>query len=169
MTASIMDVPVRKSIVVHASALDTFDTFIEEVDAWWPRTHHIGKSPMRRIIIEGRPGGRCYSEQMDDTQCDWGRVLVIEPPHRLVLAWQITHTWGYQPDIGKSSEVELRFVPLAAETTRVELEHRYFDRHGAGAEAMKTSVDMPNGWSLILSLFAERVANRSRSTTASTE
>src|SRR5438270_11063973 len=114
MIADLDDVPVRKAITVGASLEDAFDVFTEEVDTWWPRTHHIGKSPMRRILIEGRAGGRCYTEQEDGTECDWGQVLVWEPPRRLILAWQITHVWGYQPDVAKASEVEVRFIPLRA-------------------------------------------------------
>jgi uncharacterized protein YndB with AHSA1/START domain len=159
MTANTLDLPVRKSLVVNVPVHDAFEVFTEDVDSWWPRTHHIGKAAMKRIIIEPKAGGRCYSEQVDDTECDWGRVLVWEPPRRLVLAWQITHEWGYQPDVAKSSEVEVRFTP-ARTGTRVDLEHRYFDRHGAGAESMRSSVDAPNGWTTILSLYENRVKAR---------
>jgi hypothetical protein len=41
----------------------------------------------------------------------------------------------------------------------VDLEHRNFQRHGAGpdADAMRSAVDSPNGWSGLLDLFAARV------------
>jgi uncharacterized protein YndB with AHSA1/START domain len=159
VTSNILELPVRKSVVVNASATDAFEIFTDEVDTWWPRSHHIGKSPMKRIIIEPRAGGRCYSEQMDNSECDWGRVLVWEPPRRLVLAWQITHDWGFQPDLAKSSEVEVRFTPIG-NGTRVDVEHRHFERHGAGGESMRTSVDAPNGWSLILSMYEKRANER---------
>jgi uncharacterized protein YndB with AHSA1/START domain len=149
-------IPVRKSIVVKASVAKAFRVFTEECDTWWPRTHHIGNSPMKRNIIEGRVQGRCYSEQADGTQCDWGKVLVWEPPTRFVMAWQITHEWGYEPDLKKSSEVEVRFTPEGEGKTRVDLEHRYFERHGAGSAAMRTSVDSPNGWGGLLELFTDR-------------
>lgn len=147
------EAPVRKSVTVKAGAERAFQVFTQGVDTWWPRTHHIGKSAMKKCIIEGRAGGRCYSEQVDGTDCDWGKVLVWEPPRRLVLAWQITHAWGYEPDLAKSSEVEVRFTPVADGSTRIDLEHRYFERHGAGAAAMRTAVDAPNGWTTILQLF----------------
>src|SRR5262245_46955887 len=104
-------IPVHKAITVNASAERAFRVFTEGVDAWWPRTHHIGKSPMTKAIMEGKVGGRCYSEQEDSTECDWGRILVWEAPRRIVLAWQITPEWGYQPDLAESSEVEIRFSP----------------------------------------------------------
>jgi hypothetical protein len=147
------EAPVRKTITVKAGAERAFQVFTHGIDTWWPRTHHIGKSPMKKCIVEGRVGGRCYSEQVDGTECDWGEVLVWEPPRRFVLAWQITHAFGYEPDLAKSSEVEVRFTPVADGSTRVDLEHRYFERHGAGAAAMRTAVDAPNGWTTILQLF----------------
>jgi uncharacterized protein YndB with AHSA1/START domain len=159
MTASIIQLPVRKSIIVNTSVHDAFEVFTEEIDSWWPRTHHIGKSPMVRAIVEARAGGRCYTEQLDGTECDWGRVLAWEPPSRFVFAWQITHQWGYHPDIARSSEVEVRFIPVG-DATRVELEHRHFERHGDGGESMRASVDAPNGWTTLLGLYASRVKER---------
>jgi len=147
--------PVLKTITVKASAEKAFRVFTEGMDSWWPRTHHIGKSPMTKAILEGRPGGRCYSEQEDGAQCDWGEVLVWEPPQRFVMAWKITHAWGYEPDLSKASEVEVRFTPLG-DSTRVDLEHRHFERHGAGAEVMRTSIDSPGGWGGLLAMYAAK-------------
>lgn len=153
------EAPVRKSITVKASVERSFQVFTEGIDTWWPRTHHIGKSPMKKAIIEPHAGGRCYSEQVDGTDCDWGKVLVWDPPHRFVMAWQIDHKWGYEPNLAKCSEVEVRFTPEPDGSTRVDLEHRNFERHGEGWETMRTSVDSTGGWGGLLSLFAERAAN----------
>lgn len=157
VTSQISQIPVRKSISVKATAERAFQVFTEGIDTWWPRSHHIGKSPMKRIILEGRPGGRCYSEQVDDTECDWGSVLVWDPPQRFVIAWQISPNWQFEPDLAKSSEVEVRFTPEAGGLTRVDLEHRHFERHGAGAESMRSAVDHPDGWNGLLRLFGDRV------------
>jgi len=147
---------VRKNITVKASADRAFRVFTEGFDTWWPRDHHIGKSPMKKAIIEGRPGGRCFSQQIDGTDCDWGQILVWEPPHRFVMAWQVTPAWGYEPDAANASEVEVRFTPQPDGTTRVDLEHRHFERHGAGADTMRTAVDSPMGWGGLLPRFAAR-------------
>lgn len=150
--------PVRKSIVVDINPERAFALFTDGFDSWWPRSHHIGKSPMKRAIVEGRVGGRCYSEQEDGTDCPWGQILVWEPPRRFVMAWMITHEWGYQPDLAQSSEVEVRFTPTGDGATRVDLEHRNLDRHGAGGPTVRASVDSPGGWGSLLELYAKRAA-----------
>jgi len=148
---------VRKSVTVNASPEVAFEIFTDGFDSWWPRSHHIGKSPMTKAIIQGRPGGRCYSEQEDGTECDWGSVLAWEPPRRVLIAWQIAANWQFEPDLAKSSEVEIRFTPQPGGKTRVELEHRHFERMSAGAVEMRTGVDGEGGWGSLLALFAARV------------
>jgi uncharacterized protein YndB with AHSA1/START domain len=155
------DTPVRKSITVKASAEHAFQVFTAGFDTWWPRSHHIGSAPMKKAIIEGFVGGRCYSEQTDGTDCPWGQILLWEPPHRFVMAWQINPQWQYEPDLAKSSEVEVRFTPEPDGSTRVDLEHRYFQRHGAGGDAIRTAVDSANGWADLLKLFITHVEQTS--------
>ena len=152
MTA-MTDYTVKKSITVRAGVAHAFHVFTEGFDSWWPRTHHIGKLPMTRGIIEGRTNGRCYTEQQDGAQCDWGTVLVWDPPKRLVLAWQITPQWAYEPDLARSSEVEVRFTPIEG-GTRIDLEHRHLDRHGEGAQSMRDAVSAEGGWGTLLETYA---------------
>ena len=147
---------VRRSVTVKTSVDRAFHVFTAEFDSWWPRSHHIGKSPMTKAIIEPFVGGRCYSEQADGTECPWGQVTAWEPPRRFMFAWQITHEWGFEPDLSKASEVEILFSAEPDGSTRVDLEHRYFERHSAGAPAMKTAVESPNGWGGLLALFVAR-------------
>jgi len=155
------DTPVRKSITVRAGAERAFRVFTEGIDTWWPRGHHIGKVPARRFVMEGRAGGRCYTEQTDGTECDWGRVLVWEPPRRFVMAWQITADWQYEPDLARSSEVEISFTPQSDGTTLIDLEHRYFERHGAGAAAMRSFMEAPNAWAGLLEIYRAGVEQQS--------
>jgi uncharacterized protein YndB with AHSA1/START domain len=159
-TVTSADVPVRKSITVNASLDRAFAVFTDGFDTWWPRTHHIGASPMKRAILEGKAGGRCYTEQVDGTDCDWGTILAWDPPHRFVIAWQITPDWKYEPDLVKSSEVEIRFTAEPDGKTRVDLEHRHFSRCGEGAERMRAAVAGDMGWTGILQLFAAAAEGR---------
>src|SRR5262245_13820409 len=156
MTTSTTDVTaVRKSVMVKASVEHAFKVFTDGFDTWWPRGHHIGSSPMTKAVIDGRVGGRCYSEQEDGTDCPWGTVTLWDPPRRFVFAWQISPDWKYQPDLEKSSEVEVTFTAEPDGMTRVVLEHRHFERQGEGAAAMRNGVDSPNGWGALLTLFAQ--------------
>jgi uncharacterized protein YndB with AHSA1/START domain len=155
MSTQIRPAPVRKTIHVHASPEHAFDTFANGIGRWWPRSHHIGKAEFDRPVIEPREGGRWYELSVDGSQCDIGKVLAWEPPSRLVLAWQLTPEWTYDPDL--ITEVEVFFTP-EGDGTRVELEHRYLERMGERAEEARQSVDSPNGWGLILQLFSEEAA-----------
>jgi hypothetical protein len=147
--------PVRRSVRVRANTARAFQIFTEGMDSWWPKTHHIGNSPMTRAILEGRVGGRCYSEQEDGTECPWGQVLVWEPPTRFVMAWQVRPDWKFEPDVDKSSEVEVCFTPVDDGTTLVELEHRNFERHGEGGSNMREQVNQAGGWGALMELFRE--------------
>ncbi len=157
MTQTLTVPPVRTSVVVQATPARAFEVFTAGFDRWWPRTHHIGKTDMTASLVEPRVGGRCYSTHMDGSEVTWGTVLAWEPPSRLVLSWQITPTYQCEPNPAKASEVEIRFVAEGS-GTRVELEHRHFERHGEGGAAMAASVGAPNGWTGILGLFAKAVA-----------
>ena len=156
MATPTTDTPVRRSVTVKTGVEHAFRVFTEGFDSWWPRTHHIGKSPMTRGVIEPFVGGRMYSEQEDGTDCPWGLITAWDPPRRFVFAWRITHTWGFEPDLAKASEVEIQFTPLDDGTTRVDLEHRHFDRMGSGAAEMRTGVGGDGGWGGLLKMFAER-------------
>jgi len=66
----------------------------------------------------------------------------------------ISPQWEYEPDISKASEVEVRFTLEADGMTRVDLEHRHFERSGAGWESMRSGVNAESGWGSLLQLFA---------------
>ena len=146
---------VRKEITVEASQARAFDVFTREHGAWWPlATHHIGSAAAETAIIEPHAGGRWFERAADGSECDWGRVLVWDPPGRLVLAWEISADWKHDESI--DTEVEVRFVSLGPARTRVEVEHRRLDRYGAAAEQMRGIFDSENGWTNILRLFVAR-------------
>jgi uncharacterized protein YndB with AHSA1/START domain len=116
---------------------------------------------MTRNVIESKVGGRCYSQHEDGGEADWGRVTTWEPPKRVVIAWQVSPEWGYEPDLAKASEVEVRFTPLPGGETRVDLEHRHLERHGPNYAELRKGVDGEGGWGGMLTAYAERVAQTS--------
>jgi uncharacterized protein YndB with AHSA1/START domain len=105
-------------------------------------------------IFDARVGGYVYDRGVDGSECRWGRVLVYEPPHRVVISWDISPAWQIETDLDKTSEVEVRFIAVASGRTRVELEHRNLDRHGQGWEAVREGVDSDQGWPLYLRRYA---------------
>ncbi len=152
--ADTTNAPVRKSISVKASVERAFTVFTAEFNSWWPRSHKLFEADLANAIIEGKSGGRCYQRAVDGSECDWGKVTVWEPPRRLVVAWQLDGQWQYDPDLSHASEVEITFTPEAGGSTRVDLEHRHFERHGAGASQVQTGVGSPTGWGSLLQAFA---------------
>jgi len=150
MTAMITIAPVRKSIRVTASQAHAFEVFTSGLDRWWPRDHGIGKLPLKAAVMETRQNGRWYEVSEDGAQTNVGRVIVWDPPNRFVVTWDINSQW--KPDATVSSEVEVRFISDGANATRVELEHRNFERLGAEpGDKMRKDVD--GGWPKMLERF----------------
>jgi uncharacterized protein YndB with AHSA1/START domain len=143
--------PVRKEVTVAASADHAFRVFTEGVDSWWPRQHHIGTAPMMRAVIEPRLGGRWYAVSEDGSECDTGKVLAWEPPRRVVLAWQITADWKFDPNF--VTEVEVTFTAVGPKETIVVLEHRNLERFGERAMELRNGIDAEGGWGIILQSF----------------
>ena len=155
--------PVRKSILVLATPQKAFDVFTAGIDRWWPKTHSIGEGPAKESVIEPFVGGRWYSRHADGVEAVVGHVLVWEPAQRFVCSWEISAEWKSDSRRVFSSEVEVRFVPEGPGATRVELEHRNFERMTApGGEKMRNEVD--RGWPKIMELFGDEILREGKST-----
>jgi len=155
VSRTIRAAPIRKTLIVRATPDRAFEVFTARFDRWWPRTHYIGTSPLVRATIEPGVGGRWYSTHENGFEGAWGEVLVWEPPHRLILAWRISHEWGYVPDL--LTEVEVKFIALDDGRTRVEFEHRHLDRMGDTPKVAETITSMDRGRGMILGKFQEVV------------
>jgi uncharacterized protein YndB with AHSA1/START domain len=149
---------VRSSIVVDVPVDRAFAVFTEDIGSWWPPEHHVLEAELADMVFEPRVGGHVYDRGVDGSECRWARVLAFEPPHRLVISWDISLEWQLETDPDRTSEVEVRFRAEGQERTRVELEHRNIDRHGDGWEQMHGAVGSPDGWDLGLRNLAARLA-----------
>jgi uncharacterized protein YndB with AHSA1/START domain len=158
MTTQAADATARASVTVHAPIDRAFAVFTDGIDSWWPRAHTIGEAELEQMVLEPNVGGRAYGIGVDGSESDWGRVLAFDRPNRIVVSWDINLQWKQEPDPAKASEVEVRFTADGPDRTRVELEHRHFERHGDGWEEMRDSVSSPNGWTGMLQLFAGAAA-----------
>src|SRR5512146_478472 len=163
------EVRVAKSIVVEVPRVQAFEFFIRQ-EAWWPaRTHHLAEPPGETVILEPFVGGRWFERGHDGRECDWGTVLVWEPPRRIVVTWQIGPGWVYEPDQTKASEIEVRFLAESQHRTRIEFEHRHLERYGAQAERMRSILDAPEGADGVLRAYATRLGESQVEATISTQ
>ena len=144
---------VRKELMIKTSADRAFRAFTEQLDKWWPRSHHIGKAEMKQAVLEPGEGGRWYEIGVDGSECNWGKVLVWNPPTKLVLAWQINANWQFDPSF--LTHVEVNFVQEGPKLTRFTLEHQDIDKFGAKANDIWAAFDSEGGWTGMLNTFAK--------------
>lgn len=152
------DAVVRRTIVVDAPQDKAFGAFTERFGDFKPREHNLRGSPIVQTVFEPHVGGQIYDRGEDGAECRWARVLVFDPPHRVVFSWDIGPTWQIEANPDLTSEVEVRFVPEGEERTRVELEHRHLDRHGPGWESVAEGIGTDDGWPLYLTRYADLLA-----------
>jgi uncharacterized protein YndB with AHSA1/START domain len=140
---------IRKTIDVKAPIDRTFAVFASRMGEWWHKEHSIARNTTQvDVVIEPRAGGRWYEKGADGSEHPWGRVIAYEPPHRLVLAWQLTREFVYDPDY--ETIVEVTFEETA-DGARVQFEHRDLERMGPDAAEMLEGMD--GGWGMLLDLF----------------
>jgi hypothetical protein len=142
--------PVQKSVHVRAPIAHAFAVFTEGLTLWWPHTHGVGGKPIAKVLMEPRLGGRWLEIAEDGSETVVGTITTWEPPHRMIMLWQINAQW--KPDAAMRSEVDVRFFAEGADATRVELLHHKFETMGreAGASMRK---DVDNGWPGLLQRF----------------
>ena len=137
---------VRKTVRVEKPVAEAFRLFTEGIANWWPLpTHSVAGAEADSVFFEQREGGRVYERMTDGTIAYWAEVVVWEPPHRFVLSWQPN------PDAPAPTEVEVTFTPEEG-GTRIDLEHRGWERLGERAELARTEYE--TGWDGVLGLYA---------------
>jgi uncharacterized protein YndB with AHSA1/START domain len=152
---------VRREIAVEAPIEKAFAVFTERFGDFKPPEHNLLNAPIAETVFEPRVGGHIFDRGVDGSECRWARVLVYEPPHRVVFSWDIGPTWQIETELDNTSEVEVRFTAETPQRTRVELEHRNIDRHGPGWEAVRDGVGHDEGWPLYLQRYAALFADAS--------
>jgi uncharacterized protein YndB with AHSA1/START domain len=149
--------PVRKSVLVPADPALAFEIFTVGIDSWWPKSHSMGGPPFKQSVIEPFAGGRWYAERQDGSEVNIGHVVVWEPSRRVVFRWEIGP--GFKADPERSTEIEVNFVSLGSGSTRVELEHRNFDRiRDEAGHAYRDGLD--RGWPSALDHYATECERR---------
>ncbi|WP_309083464.1 SRPBCC family protein [Chelativorans sp.] len=160
MSTHAADTSVRRSVVVEAPIERAFKVFTEDFGSFKPAEHNLLAVPIAETVFEPRVGGHIYDRGVDGSECRWARVLAYEPPHRVLLSWDISPQWRIETDLDKTSEWEVRFTAETANRTRVEIEHRKLERHGEGWDGVRDGVAADQGWPLYLQRYADLLARQ---------
>jgi uncharacterized protein YndB with AHSA1/START domain len=147
--------PIVRTVEVKARPERAFELFTRRFGDWWPKGRTPAASPHVAVVLEPRVDGRWFEVDAEGAETQWGKVLVWDPPGRLVLAWQLNTRFDYDPDL--VTEVELTFAHRDG-GTRVTLEHRNLERFGADAEGVASRLG--GGWPGFLGEYAAYVASQ---------
>ncbi|HEU5206751.1 MAG TPA: SRPBCC domain-containing protein [Gaiellaceae bacterium] len=144
--AAVIEV-VRRSVSVDCAVEEAFRIFAADATSWWPvSSHSLHGDSVKEVVFEEREGGEVYELTEAGERGHWATVVTWEPPHRLVLAWEVS------PSV-IGTEVEVRFLP-EDDGTRVELEHRGWEHVAEDAPAKRDDYD--SGWAFVLGKYGDR-------------
>ena len=141
--------PIRLAFEVACRPERAFRTWTERIATWWPADHTVTAEDGLLVVLEPRVGGRLFERTRGGDEHDWGRVTAWEPPQRLA------YTWHLRADRADATDVEIRFIP-AASGTRVEIEHRGWERLGAARGRDWRDRNL-GGWSTLLPHYRRAV------------
>jgi uncharacterized protein YndB with AHSA1/START domain len=116
--------PLHLSVVVQCDAEHAFAVFTSKTSIWWPPSHSVSRQPGITVTFEPRLGGRIVERTSDSAEFDWGEILVWGPPRRLGYLWHLGS------DRSQATEVQIEFVPLTDDSTRVDITHSGWERLG---------------------------------------
>ena len=149
-----MTSPLRISFDVACPTEHAFALWTSRIGTWWPPDHTVTGEPGLAVVLEGGVGGRIYERTAAGTEHDWGQVTVWEPPSRLAYLWHLGQ------DRSQATEVDIRFVARGESDTRVEIEHRGWERLGTTADAWRDRNQI--GWQTLLPHFAAALTKGDR-------
>lgn len=140
-----MSQPIKKTLVVNATAKKAFDVFVNRIAKWWPLDGHAvsagqGK-PALAVIIEPRVGGAVYETMFDGSRADWGKVLEFIPGQRFAM------TWHPGTNVDKPTQVEVMFEEQSPEKTLVTLTHSGWEIWAGEAPEKRGNYDQ--GWDYV--------------------
>lgn len=134
--------PVKKIIEVACSQQQAFDVFVGQVDSWWPKDQNsvsaMAGKIAQSITIEPKANGRVYEIAHDGTEHLWGSVIKYQPNDQLTLDWHINMP------AEKASTVDVLFITLDQNRTRVELTHSNWEVFEDKAADMRSGYE--SGW-----------------------
>lgn len=122
-----------------------FSLVIDRPELWWTSPFMEGGDAGVEAGIEPFAGGSCYEIDSSGRRRIWGTILSIEPPLYVRLAWQVSQDGEEIADPGTASRVMFNFRQ-SGESTRLEIVHSEFLRHGEHGAAYCSRMNAPAGW-----------------------
>jgi hypothetical protein len=134
--------PLRISFEVACPAEHAFAVWTSRIGTWWPPDHTVSGQADLTVVLEGVVGGRIFERTNEGVEHDWGTVTIWEPPAAFGYSWHL----GRDPE--DATDVEVHFVAEDEATTRIEIEHRGWERLGESALAWRDRNRI--GWETML-------------------
>ncbi len=152
-----MNEPLELAFEVACRPATAFSMWTTRASMWWPADHSVSGESGLEVVFEERVGGRIFERTPSGAEHQWGRVTAWEPPSRLAYSWHLR----FAPE--DATDVEIRFVDVGGDRTRVEIVHGGWERLGGLATERREGNRL--GWTSVFSHFAEattRQKNRDR-------
>jgi uncharacterized protein YndB with AHSA1/START domain len=134
--------PIRLAFDVDCPVEQAFEVWTTRIAQWWPKDHTVSAEEDLTVVLEGRRGGRIFERRATGVEHDWGEITIWEPPSRL------GYTRHLNRDRSDATDVEISFVARDEASTRVEIEHRGWERLGADGEPWRERNH--GGWATLL-------------------
>ena len=138
--------PLIKTIEVPCGQREAFRIFVNEMGSWWPLHKRsmslkaVGK-PAKALLVEARLGGKIVEIGPDGSEYHWGTIRAIDPANSVAMDFHM----GMPPE--QASLVEVTFVPLGNDRTRVTLTQSNWEGFGDMAEMLR--MHYGSGWVII--------------------
>jgi len=145
--------PLKEMVTVDLAPDAAFELFTAEFCTWWPAEFSWSQPDLLQSIGMG-----CHLDGMlSETgphgfRIDWGRITSWDPPSALSFLWQISPDRVPVPDPDQVSVVTVTFTP-ADGSTRVDVTHDEWERHGDGARAYRD--DFSQAWPMALDRYRQ--------------
>ncbi len=142
--------PVLCSIEVPLAPEAAFDLFALRLDDWWPlQSNSLGLDHAVACTLEPEVGGRIYERTAEGLESLWGRVMIWDPPRRLMFTW---HPGRHETT---AQQVQVRFT-AQGRGTRVTLEHGAWENAGERGPRLRGRYEA--GWPGVLAHFKAKAS-----------
>lgn len=145
--------PLRLSFEVNCPVDHAFAVWTAQTSRWWPVSHTMTGERGLAVVFEPRQGGRIFERTPAGVEVDWGEITVWDPPNRLAYLWHI------MTNRADATEVEVKFADIGSATTRVDIEHRGWERLGARGPSWRDANRA--GWDGMLPHYVAACAQQS--------